>query len=234
MISDKFFKSENENYLSQVVYACITFTEWNATIKAAFEVDFYNEYVDAYAALEAYLLINTYNFNQLELKSELAGNIQAIKAFFNEIRVIFSKKFEERLAEDTINDARNKYKQQFDIGFLYRFSDGDITRIQELLNELRDMISTSSDFVAKHKERLLTRLENLQKELHKKMSSLDKFWGLVGDAGVVIGKFGRDAKPMVDRIREITQIIWSIQARAEELPSNTMMPSLSDNNPSIE
>lgn len=66
------------------------------------------------------------------------------------------------------------------------------------------------------------------------MSSLDKFWGLVGDAGVVIGKFGKDAKPMVDRIREITQIIWSIQARAEELPSNTMMPLLSDNKPSIE
>ena len=59
------------------------------------------------------------------------------------------------------------------------------------------------------------------------MSSLDKLWGLIGEAGVVLGKFGRDAKPFVDRIREIAQIAWRTQARAEELPSGTPLPLLS-------
>ena len=74
----------------------------------------------------------------------------------------------------------------------------------------------------------------LQKEMNKIMSSLDKLWGLVGDAGVVAGKFGKDAKPMIERIREITQIVWSVQARAEELPSNTMLPQPTDNKSSTD
>lgn len=58
------------------------------------------------------------------------------------------------------------------------------------------------------------------------MSDIDVFWGLVGDAGVAIGKFGKDAKPFVDRIREITDIVWRTQSRAEELPSGTPTPLL--------
>ena len=83
-------------------------------------------------------------------------------------------------------------------------------------------------FDAKHKERLLKKLEALQQELHKKVSSLDKLWGLIGEAGVALGKFGKDAKPFVDRIREIAQITWRTQARAEELPSGTTLPLLTD------
>jgi hypothetical protein len=55
---------------------------------------------------------------------------------------------------------------------------------------------------------------------------LDRFYGLVGDAGVLLGKFGRDAKPFVDRIREIVEIVWRAQANAEELPSSVRSPSL--------
>ena len=60
------------------------------------------------------------------------------------------------------------------------------------------------------------------------MSNLDKLWGLIGEAGVVLGKFGKDAKPLADRIREIAQITWRTQARAEELPSGARLPLLSD------
>jgi hypothetical protein len=72
----------------------------------------------------------------------------------------------------------------------------------------------------------LKRLESLQAEIHKRVPDLDKFWGLIGDAGVVIGKFGKDAKPIVDRIREIADIVWRTQFRAEELPSGTSSPLL--------
>ena len=65
----------------------------------------------------------------------------------------------------------------------------------------------------------------------QKVSDLDRFWGLIGDAGVVLGKLGNDAKPFVDRIREIADIVWQTQSRAEELPSGTSLPSL-ENKPS--
>ena len=60
------------------------------------------------------------------------------------------------------------------------------------------------------------------------MADLDRLWGLVGDAGVAIGKFGKDAKPIVDRIREISDIVWRTQSRAEELPSDTPMELISN------
>ena len=119
------------------------------------------------------------------------------------------------------------FRMSLSSGFCYEFSQGDLEKVQTLLNELRSQISTSTFFEKEHKQRLLKRLEKLQSELHKKVSDLDKFWGLVGDAGVALGKFGKDAKPLVDRIREIAQIVWRTQARAEELPSESDFPLIS-------
>lgn len=111
-------------------------------------------------------------------------------------------------------------------GFYYEFSEGDLSRVQALINELREKISESSDFDPDHRQRLLKRLEAIQREMHKKVADMDRFWGLVGDAGVVLGKFGENAKPIVDRIREIADIVWRTQARAEELPSGSSLPLL--------
>ncbi|CAG9275108.1 conserved hypothetical protein [Paraburkholderia unamae] len=113
-------------------------------------------------------------------------------------------------------------------GFGYEFSQGDLDRVQHLVNELRELISASDKFEEKHQRRLLMRLEKLQAELHKRMSDLDHLWGLIGDAGVAFGKLGKDAKPIVDRVREITTITWRTQARTEELPSDAPIPQLED------
>lgn len=121
---------------------------------------------------------------------------------------------------------RQEYSARFSNEFAYTFSDGDIKRIQELLNQLREFISEYKGFEEQHRRRLLKRLEKLQSELHKKVSDLDQFWGLVGDAGVALGKFGKDAKPIVDRIKEMTQIVWRTQSDAEGLPSSTSNPML--------
>jgi hypothetical protein len=51
-----------------------------------------------------------------------------------------------------------------------------------LINELRDELSKESELDEAHKQRLLKRLEALQKELHKKVSDLDHFCGLLGDS----------------------------------------------------
>jgi len=118
------------------------------------------------------------------------------------------------------------YKNRLSGSFVYEFTQGDLERVQALINELRVQVAKSDYLEEDHKRRLLSRLERLQSELHKKMSDLDVFWGWVGDAGVVVGKFGEDVKPIVDRIREITEIVWRTQARAEELPSDSPLPRL--------
>ncbi|MDP2127397.1 MAG: hypothetical protein Q8K97_08455 [Pseudohongiella sp.] len=126
--------------------------------------------------------------------------------------------------------AIDKKMKTLDKGFFYEFTDGDLQRIQQLINELRDQIVESTLFKEDHRRRLLKRLETLQSEIHKKMSDIDRIWGLVGDAGIAIGKFGEDAKPFVERIKELSQIAWKTQARAEELPSSSVNPLLENDN----
>jgi hypothetical protein len=77
-----------------------------------------------------------------------------------------------------------------------------------------------------HRRRLLLRLEKLQSEIHKKVSDLDRFWGMIGDAGVVMRKFGEDAKPIVDRIREMVDIVWRAQSKSEQIEEGPKVPLL--------
>lgn len=111
-------------------------------------------------------------------------------------------------------------------GFAYEFTDGDLSRIQDLINELRDLLASDSALDEGHKRRLLKRLEELQKELHKKVSDLSHFYSLMGDFGIATGKLGKNAKPFTDRIGELLGIAWKAQARAEQLPSSAENPML--------
>ncbi|EOX4844307.1 hypothetical protein [Vibrio navarrensis] len=130
------------------------------------------------------------------------------------------------LTQLNISDIKQKYSHRLKSSFAYEFSQGDYDRVQTLINELREYISSSDVIEENHKHRLLKRLERLQSELHKRVPDLDRFWGLIGDAGVVLGKFGKDVKPLVDNIKEIAGITWNTQKRAEELPSETPNPML--------
>ncbi len=110
--------------------------------------------------------------------------------------------------------------------FSYEFSESDLNTIQETLHRLRKLISEADYFSEEHQQRLLSRLEKLQSEMHKKISDLDRFWGLIGDAGIMLGKFGEQAKPIIDRIRDVADIVWQTQSRTEKLPNNAKFPFL--------
>ncbi|MCE1241330.1 MAG: hypothetical protein LWW83_15550 [Azonexaceae bacterium] len=123
---------------------------------------------------------------------------------------------------------QNRFEIEINNIFHYEFSAGDISQIQSTINSLRGLITEAKELEQEHRERLLKRLEKLQSEVHKTTSDLDRFWGLIGDAGVVLGKLGTDSKPIVDRIRELAEIVWRTQARAEELPSDAPFPRLTN------
>lgn len=183
----------------------------------------YDKYLEAVAVFQAFAEAHQLNFKYPELTSDKKQNIERIIAFFDVATLALTKS----VADITVTRIKAKYAVKFGKVFLYEFSQGDLDRIQNLINELREKISVCEALEENHKSRLLKRLERLQAELHKKVSDLDRFWGLVGDAGVVLGKLGKDAKPIVDRIREIAEIVWRTQSRTEELPSDTPIPQIS-------
>lgn len=164
-----------------------------------------------------------------EIGHDNKDNLKKIIIFIVRVKIAIQSMIDEEALLDKKNQFFSAIEQKKKIlnkGFFYEFTDADLDRIQQLVNELRHEIKTSDLFEENHRTRLLRRLEAMQSEMHKKMSDVDKIWGLVGDAGIVIGKFGKNAKPFVDRIKELSQIAWKTQARAEELPSSSQNPLL--------
>jgi len=157
-----------------------------------------------------------FDFKLPQLTGDAQADASSFLDHFNKLKVIFT----EQATATEIKDAREKYLVELGHAFRYEFSDGDLSQIQSRLNELRDRISTSDFFNEKHKERLLKKLEELQAALHKKMSDLDKFYALVGEGAVIVGRYGQAAKPFLDTITAILKLVWIAQGRAEELPSN--------------
>jgi hypothetical protein len=145
-------------------------------------------------------------------------------------------KFRTLTNQRKVDQLKNHFSLTITNAFGYEFTDGDLKRIRALINELRELITENTELDEEHKLRLLKRLEKMQAEIHKKVSDLNAFYGLAVEASVMLKKIGENAKPIVDRIKELTGISWNTQARAENLPSGTEPPMLENNSspPAIE
>ncbi|KIY38013.1 hypothetical protein TZ03_24830 [Pseudomonas sp. 10-1B] len=180
--------------------------------------------------LEAYALISAMEDANLIRVYASVGNIDgdrpsacvALSEYLNSI----CAEMEQELANNRLQAMKSKFANIVSNGFSYEFTEGDVNRIQVLINELRTLISDNTELEDQHKRRLLKRLEKLQSEMHKKMSDLDHFYGLTVEGSVMLKKVGGNLKPIVDRISEITKITWATQSRAEDLPSGSEPPLL--------
>lgn len=189
---------EEDEYLLYEIYALIT------TLKEVGRIQYLADAPDL-AATFPHICVNLSSFmdkvkKQLELLVRNQANARRIEQIKNHFSI-------------TINNA-----------FGYEFTDGDLKRIQQLINDLREMVSANTELDEGHKQRMLKRLEKMQSELHKKMSDISRFYELMGDAGVALGRLGEGAKPFVDRIKEIVDIGWKSQARAEQLQTDAENP----------
>lgn len=110
--------------------------------------------------------------------------------------------------------------------FGYEFTEGDFKEVQALVNKLRDLISDCADLDDEHKQRLHKRLEQVQRELHKKVSTLDQIYALAIEASIVAGKLGTNAKPLVEVAKSLMGISWRTHAHTEGLPSGIEAPML--------
>lgn len=224
MITDDFLEGIPDELNKGAVYIIEDYYSFTSPFTDADFITNYDVVFEYHSLFEAFL--NKHHFESEKLgelsKGDKKRNVQSLRTYFYKMKAAFDL----RVSQDLISDSDHRFNSYFDNSFSYEFTEGDLSKIQTLINELREMIRDSEIFKAEHQQRLLRRLERLQGELHKKVSDLDRFWGLIGDAGVIAGKFGKDVKPIVDRIREITGIVWRTQSNSEELPSGTKIPFL--------
>ena len=125
-----------------------------------------------------------------------------------------------------IEMSRSRIQAAIGKGTVFLLPPVDLRRIQQLVNELRSLVQECEDLQSDHKQRVLARMEELQRELHEKNSTLDKLFGVVIEAGAVLGRFGEKSKPFFDRLREILSIASQSNNRALGLPSSGRPPEL--------
>ena len=227
-LSDKFLDELPDDRDLAIKRICEKFFELNKERQA--NVQYYEEYLEAYSILKAFSDSKKYNITPKDLSNSPTDNMNNIISLFHTEydKIIIA------LNATYFNNQYMKHSGRFASISTYSFSDDDYKRIQELINEMRDIIAQSDIIEDKHKRRLLERLERMQKELHKHTSDMDRFWGFIGEAGLVIGKFGNDIKPFIDRVRELSSIILKVVAIKEGLLDNQMpilpqFPKIEDN-----
>ena len=208
--NDKFLSSLSENPVMRVYELCKRFRFQSGRISASDKLQHHDAYVDAYAALSVAADAADMDVEKPDLKIDPLKEIVRITEYCNSLYGIVNIE----TAYISIAEAAQNYEDRFGGLSMYEFTEGEVNRIQELINELHDEICASDKFEKEHKERLLKRLVSLEREAHKKISTLEQFGGLMGDANVVLPKLGKDAKPFTDLILKLAAIAWSAEARA--------------------
>ena len=160
--------------------------------------------------------------NAPQMEGNATRNVTNVPDYFQKLDLALDKLD----AQNLLQASLSAYEGELNVGFHYEFSDGEIERLQALINELREAIVKAGYFDEDHKGRLLGRLEKLQAELHKRVSDLDLALGVIVQIGAAAGRFGEDAKPLVDRVREIAEIVAGVFRRAEKLPPGPEFPLL--------
>jgi len=183
----------------------------------------YSALVEAYTCVLTYLRLHGLFDKVVSAEMRQGENLKdrdPILRWLQQARGNLAAKCENELAD---YGARS-YGSFFDRQAPYEFVESDLTRVQQLITELRELIAKTNELEEGHKERLLMRLEALQREMHRRMSSLDRCWGFIIEAGLVLGQFGENVKPLTDRIVEMAKVFRRAQVSSEVFPTGRQLP----------
>lgn len=139
-----------------------------------------------------------------------------------------------------INEYRNKMLEDLATAKVEEAIRGDIlsfgyarldpTEKDDLHNHLSHIrrIIERSDIPDSKKNALFRKLNQLSEEVDRTGTRTDGFLGLIGDLGVRLGQFGKDAQPLTKELNSLLRIVMRSRARAEDiaLPKSDEFPLL--------
>ena len=171
----------------------------------------HDDYVEALSILRAFAMARDAKLEALpEIGAQRHQNISGISSYFGQLRTAVRSELSTRNSRTYFETKTEEYMALFVKAAVYEFSEPEFKRVQDLLNQLRDLIRGSTLISEEHKRRLLRKLEAMRGELHKKTSDIDRFWGFLGEAGIAMRKFGEDLKPISERVLELGTIVLGV------------------------
>jgi hypothetical protein len=159
--TDEFLETLPNETWAGLEAICNKFTEFDSALidsdlSSGDHIEYYNEYIDALAIIEAFSRSKGLKVNAPEIQTKDV-TINSIRHFIYAIQ----KEVEQNVGKVEKERARDRFARHFEGAFHYKFTEGDITRIQTILNGLRSCIAVSTILETDLKARILARLEKL-------------------------------------------------------------------------
>ncbi len=101
----------------------------------------------------------------------------------------------------------------------YELDADEKERIFSLCSQMRKIVLSANGFDEPHRLRLLNRIAAIEAETHKPKGMLDVVLGGVTDVGETLGKFGKDIKPLTDRMKEVAGIARKGTKEYDQIPA---------------
>ena len=102
----------------------------------------------------------------------------------------------------------------------------DKEQIQEKINSLRDQINNTQTLTEEHRNRILTKLNELQAELDKPLGDFYAWLGKLMMLGKAIKQFAEDASPLFQLVGDIAAIVRGLSPENAELMAGMNLPGL--------
>jgi hypothetical protein len=177
----------------------------------------YEDFIELYSFYQVYAEKHSLDVAFPRLGTNSQNNLELIISFFrNRLRIV-TLKVQKYASERIIDEKKTKFKAILFGDYLYEFNSEELKTIRMLLYQLKSFLNESPHLESQFTQRLTRKIDNISKDLHVEMPTLDTLWGLVGEAGVLVGKAGEKVSMIVNKIREIIHVIWQVQARSENL-----------------
>lgn len=209
MFDEDFFQSLPENPVLAAHKICEVFCTFDNGIAEGEKPGYSDTYLTALGAMQAFADAYVLSMDFPELGSDRESNIQIISKFFHSMY----QALDTEVAQLTVQEARNQFSSQFSQSHYYQFTDENLQKLKMILSSMDYHIERHSGLSDETRGRLVRKLQETRNKLRKKMTDLDFLWGLVGEARVVLGNYDEEAKPIVDRLNDITRITRQTQGR---------------------
>ncbi len=179
-------------------------------------------YLNALALFEVYSETHPLNirFELPNLGTDAGNNSKAITNFFEKLKANLN----ELIVQQKLSDFRRNYADKFNKTTSYKFTDEERDRVKNALHELRVLVGDLDTLAEDQKTRLMNRLGKIHVDMNLTLSDLDHMWGLLGDAFVVSAKHGKAGRLIVERLYQIINTVWRVQARAEGINPRSVNP----------
>ncbi len=101
---------------------------------------------------------------------------------------------------------------------VFTLEEKDKNRVLKLCSDMRKIVLASTDFDHPHKIRLANRIAAIEDQIHREKGMFDVILGGVSDIGETLGKFGKNIKPLTDRMNEVMKITRKATKEYDQIP----------------